>query len=129
MRHDPVTTLGVRLMKRRLAPALITMILAAALAAQAQAQAHSPSLGVASAKAAIERFAGRLTYEFAADRSSQPMSWQVLACQKRGAVVTCTGEWSFAGETCSVSIGATAARRSVRVRELGKLQCSRQDSA
>jgi hypothetical protein len=115
-------------MKRRLAPALITMMLAAALAAQVQAQAHSSSPGVPSAKAAIDRFAGRLTYEFAAARSSQPMSWQVHACHRRGAGVTCTGEWTFAGETCFLRLAAVPAGPSVRVSELRKLQCSRHDS-
>jgi len=126
--HDPVTTLGVRPMKRLLAPALITMILAAALAAQAQAQVHSSAPGVASAKAAIDRLAGRLTYEIAAVHSSQPMSWQLLACKRRGAGETCTAEWIFAGETCSARLGAVAAGPSVRASELGKLQCGKQGS-
>jgi hypothetical protein len=105
------------------------MMLAAALAAQVQAQAHSSSSpDVPSAKAAIDRFAGRLTYEFTAARSSQPMSWQVHACHRRGAGVTCTGEWTFAGETCFLRLAAVTAGPSVRVRELGKLQCSRHDS-
>jgi hypothetical protein len=110
-------------MKRRLAPALIAIILVGALAVQAQAQPHGSALGVTSGKAAIDRFAGRLTYEIASGRSTAPMSWQVSACRKHGDGAVCTGEWIFAGETCSVRMEALQTGSSIRVRELGKLAC------
>jgi hypothetical protein len=116
-------------MKRRLAPALIAMSLSGALAAQAQAQPHGSALGVASGKAAIDRLAGRLTYEFASGRSTTPTSWQVFACAKHGSAAICTGEWIFAGEKCSVRMQALKAGRSIRVRELGKLVCSSEGHA
>lgn len=116
-------------MKRRLAPALIAMMLGGALAAQAQAQPHGHSLSLASGKAAIERFAGKLTYELAAARSATPMSWQVSACRKQGAGLICAGEWIFAGEKCSVAIEALTGAPSTRVKELGRLQCSKQNDA
>jgi hypothetical protein len=113
-------------MKRRLAPALIATLLLGALAVQAQAQPHGSSLGAASARTAIDRFAGRLTYEITSGRSTAAMSWQVSACQAHGDGTACTGEWIFAGETCSVRMEAVRSGSSVRVRELGKLACSRE---
>ena len=113
-------------MKRRLAPVLIAMILAGTLAVQAQAQPHGSALGVASGKAAIDRFAGRLTYEIASGRSTAAMSWQVSACRRRGDGAVCTGEWIFTGESCSVTMEAIQTGSSIRVRELGKLACSRE---
>jgi hypothetical protein len=114
-------------MKRRIAPALITTILLGVLAAQASARPHGSSLSVASGTAAIDRLAGKLTYELATVHSATPMSRQVSACRKNGSGVVCTGEWIFAGETCTVRMEATSP--SARVRELGKLECSRQSSA
>jgi hypothetical protein len=111
-------------MKRRLAPALIAMILAGTLAVQAQAQPHGPALGAASGRAAIDRFAGRLTYEIASGRSTAAMSWQVSACRKRGDGAVCTGEWIFSGEQCSITMEARQAGSTIRVRELGRLACS-----
>ncbi len=113
-------------MKRRLAPALIAMILAGTLAVQAQAQPHGSALDVASGKAAIDRFAGRLTYEIASGRSTAAMSWQVSACHRRGDGAVCTGEWIFTGESCSVTMEAVQTGSSIRVRELGRLACSRE---
>ena len=114
------------MMKRRLAPAPIAMIIAGALAVQAQAQRNGSALGVASGKAAIDRFAGRLTYEIASGRSTAAMSWQVSACRAHGDGTVCTGEWTFTGEKCSVRMQAVPTGSSARVRELGKLACSRQ---
>jgi hypothetical protein len=111
-------------MKRRLAAALIATILAAALAVKAQADGAAVPVG--SGKAAIDRFAGRLTYEIASSRSTGAMSWQVLACRKRGDGLVCTGEWTLAGERCSVTMEALRVGRSIRVTELGRLACSRE---
>jgi hypothetical protein len=116
-------------MKQRLAPALIAMILAAALAAQAEAQPAPPSLSVTSAKAAIDRFAARLTYQVASVHSAAPMSWQVSACAKRGTAVICTGQWIFAGERCAAAMQALPGGVSIRVRQLKGLQCSKQNDA
>jgi len=113
-------------MKRRLAPAIIATLLLGALAAQASAQPHGSSLSVASGRAAIDRFAGKLTYELEAVHSAAPTGWQVSACAKRGSGVVCTGEWIFAGETCTVSMQATAP--SARVKERGRLECGKHSS-
>jgi len=118
-----------RLMKRCLAPAAIAMILTGAPAVQAQAQPHRSALGTASARAAIDRFAGRLTYGITAGRSTAPMSWQVFACRTHGAGAICTGEWIFAGEKCSVEMGALQTGPSIHVRELAKLKCSKPGDA
>lgn len=115
-------------MKRRVAPTLIAMILLGALAAQAQARRQSPSLSVASAKAAISGFARQITHEIPGAGSAAPMSWEVSACGRRRAVVICTGEWVLAGEKCSVRMEALPPRPAIRVKELGKLECSRQNS-
>jgi hypothetical protein len=96
------------------------------VAVQAQAQTHGSALGVSSGKAAIDRFAGRLTYQIASGRSTAPMSWQVSACRAHGDGTVCTGEWTFTGETCSVRMEALRAGSSLHVRELGKLACSRE---
>jgi hypothetical protein len=116
-----------RLMKRRLAPALIAIILAGTLAVQAQAQPHGSALGVASGKAAIDRFASRLTYQITSARPSAATSWQVSACRVHGEGAVCTGEWTFTGERCSVRMQALRAGASLHVSELGKLACSRED--
>ena len=88
--------------------------------------AHGSALGVASGKAAIDRFAGRLTYEIASGRSTAPMSWQVAACRQHGNGAVCTGEWIFTGEKCSVRMEALRSGPSIRVRELGRLACSKE---
>src|ERR1017187_4279700 len=103
-------------MKRRLAPALIAMMLVGALAVQAQAQPHGPAFGVAPGRAAIGRFASRLTYGIASGRSTAPMSWQVAGCSRNGNDTVCTGEWIFAGEQCSVRMEALQSGPSIRVR-------------
>lgn len=113
-------------MKRRLAPALIAIILAGALAVQAQAQPHGSGLGAASGKAAIDRFASRLTDQIASARPSAATSWQVSACQVHGDGAVCTGEWTFTGERCSVRMQALRTGASLHVRELGKLACGRE---
>jgi hypothetical protein len=116
-------------MKHRLAPALIATILAGTLAAQAGAQPERSSLSVASGKAAIDRYAGRLTHEIAAVHPAAPMSWQVLACSKRPTGVICTGEWMFAGEKCAAGMQAFPRGASIRVRQLARLRCSTQNDA
>ncbi len=112
-------------MKRLLAPALIAMTIVGAPAVQA----HASALGVASGEAAINRFAGRLTYEIASGRTGAPMSRQVSACRAHGDGAICTGEWMFAGETCSVRMQALRTGSSLHVRELGKLACSSEGAA
>jgi hypothetical protein len=120
-RQDPATTLGVRLMKRRVAPVLIATVALAAMAVQAQA--HSASLSVASGRAAITRFAGELTYSLSKGPSAMPMSWEVFGCAKRGASVICTAQW-LSSEKCSVEIQARASKPAIRVTEVGTLRCT-----
>jgi hypothetical protein len=115
-------------MKRRVSPALIAMLLLGALAAEAQAGSSHQSLTIASGKAAIARFARGLTYEIADTGPALPMSWQVSACGKRQADVICTGEWLLAGEKCSVRMEALTGKSAIRVRKLGRPQCTRQDN-
>jgi hypothetical protein len=117
------------MIKRRLTPALIAMILAGALAVQAQAQPPGSVPAAAPGKAAIDRFAGRLTYEIASGRSTAAMSWQISACRAHGDDTVCTGEWIFTGEKCSTRIKAVRTGSTMRVRELGKLACSREAAA
>jgi len=112
-------------MKRRLAPAVIATILAGALAVQAQA--HGSAQGVAPGRAAIERFAARLTYQITSGRPTAAMSWQVSACRAHGDGAVCTGEWTFTAETCSVRMQALRTGSSLHVKELGRLACSRED--
>lgn len=114
-------------MKRRLAPTLIAIMLIAAAAAQAQAQPHSHPLTVVSAKAAIDRFAGELTYQITGAGTATPVSWQVFACAKGRVGVTCTGEWTFASRKCSVGMEALQGRSAIRVRALGKVTCSEEN--
>ncbi len=116
-------------MKRRLAGALIALILAGTVAVQAQAQPHGPAVGAAPAKAAIDRYAGRLTYQIASGRSTAAMSWQVSACRVHRNGAVCTGEWTFTGETCSVRMEALRTGASLHVRQLGRLACSREGGA
>jgi hypothetical protein len=113
-------------MKRRVAPALIAILLLGALAAEAQAGPNHRSLTTASGKAAIALFAGGLTYEIADAGSALPMSWQVSACGKRQADVVCTGEWFLAGEKCSVMMEALPGKPAIRVRKLGRPECTQQ---
>jgi hypothetical protein len=113
-------------MKRRVSPVLIAMLLLGALAAEAHAGSSHQSLTVASGKAAIARFARGLTYEIADAGSALPMSWQVSACARRQADVVCTGEWLLAGENCSVRMEALKGKFAIRVRKLGRPQCTRE---
>jgi hypothetical protein len=126
-RQDPVTTLGVCLMKRRLAPTLIAIMLIGAATAQAQAQRRGPSLSVVSARAAIDRFAGELTYQITGAGTASPVSWQVSACARGRVGVRCTGEWTVANRKCSVGMEALRGRSAIRVRQLGKVTCSEEN--
>ena len=113
-------------MKRRVAPALIAILLLGAPAAEAQAGPNPQSLTIASGKAAIAHFARGLTYEIAGAGSALSMSWQVSACGKHQANVVCTGEWLLAGEKCSVRMEALPGKFAIRVRKLGRAQCTQQ---
>jgi hypothetical protein len=113
-------------MKRRVSPALIAMLLLGALATAAHAGSSHRSLTVASGKAAIAHFARGLTYEIADAGSAFPMSWQVSACGKRQADVVCTGEWLLSGEKCSVRMEALPGKFAIRVRKLGRPECTQQ---
>jgi hypothetical protein len=113
-------------MKRRVSPALIAMLLLGGLAAEAQAASSHQSLTIASGKAAIAHFARGLTYEIADNGSALPMSWQVSACGKRQADVVCSGEWLLAGEKCSVRMEALPGQFVIRVRKLGRPECTQQ---
>jgi hypothetical protein len=113
-------------MKRRVSPALIAMLLLGTLAAAAPAASNHQSLTISSGKAAIADFARGLTYEIADAGSALPMSWQVSACAKRQADVVCTGEWLLAGEKCSVRMEALPGKFAIRVRKLGRPECTQQ---
>jgi hypothetical protein len=114
-------------MKRRLAPSLIAIMLVAAAAAQAQAQPHGHSLSVVSGRAAIDRFAGELTYRITGAGATTPVSWQVSACAKGRVGVRCTGEWTLASRKCAVGMEALQGRSTIRVRQLGEVTCSEEN--
>ncbi len=114
-------------MKRRLTSIPIAIALIAAAAAQAQAQPHGPSLSVASARAAVDRFAGELTYQITGTGTATPVSWQVFACAKGRVGVRCTGEWTLASRKCAVSLEALQGRSAIHVRQLGKVTCYEQN--
>ncbi len=118
-----MTTLGVCLTKRRLAPTLIAVMLIAAAAAQAQAPPRGHSLSIASGRAAIDRFAGELTYQITGAGAATPVSWQVSACAEGRVGVRCTGEWTLPSRNCSVGMEALRGRSAIRVRQLGKVTC------
>ena len=110
-------------MKRCAAPILVALMALGAPAAQARAHPRGPSMTVASGKAAITRFAGEVTYSLTKGLPAMPMSWEVFGCTKRGASVICTAQWLFS-EKCSVGMEAVPSRPAIRVREVGRLQCS-----